>query len=365
MLIFTGGFLVACAIAQAEITLDGTLGPAGALPGPDFQIPASVGIQLGDNLFHSFTNFNIHTGESATFTGPPWVANILSRVTGGNLSVINGRLGSDITGANLYFLNPAGVVFGPEASLDMQGSFHVSTSDYISFVDGGRFSAHPSVGDSLLTVAPPSAYGFLGGNPSPISIYDSELSVRSTESFSIVGGDIEINGGKLSAPDGKLQIASAAVGEVIITETGLAMQNLAAAEETLISNSSLNVSGGGAGQVMIRSGQLSLDNESLIRADTLGDRSGLGIDIEVGQLDMSGGSIIDAVALAGSPTDGGIISVKADSVRIQGDSKIGTGTLNNGNAGNITIKTNRLELLNGAEIRWVHILSSTSKHLIL
>ena len=103
----------------AGIKLDGTLGSAGnlELPGPDYDIRAEYGQQAGANLFHSFQQFNIHSDESATFTGPDSVRNIISRVTGGNASWIDGRLTSAIPGADLYMLNPAGLMFGPNASL--------------------------------------------------------------------------------------------------------------------------------------------------------------------------------------------------------------------------------------------------------
>ncbi|MCP4109501.1 MAG: filamentous hemagglutinin N-terminal domain-containing protein, partial [Desulfobacteraceae bacterium] len=92
------------------ITLDGTLGTAGklALPGPDFDVKAEYGTQAGTNLFHSFQKFNIHSNESATFSGPGSVQNIIGRVTGGDISWIDGTLRSTIPGADLYLLNPAG-----------------------------------------------------------------------------------------------------------------------------------------------------------------------------------------------------------------------------------------------------------------
>jgi len=89
------------------VTLDGSFGTHGALPGPNIIIPASVGKQVGSNLFQSFSQFNLISSESATFTGPPNIQNILSRVTGGSASSIDGKVSSQIQGANLFFLNPA------------------------------------------------------------------------------------------------------------------------------------------------------------------------------------------------------------------------------------------------------------------
>ena len=162
------------AVSHAQITLDGSLGPRGPLPGPYYRIDADVGQIRGSNLFHSFGQFSVPTGGSATFTGPNTIANIMGRVTGGQASVIDGRLQSAIPGANLYLLNPSGVLFGPNARLDISGSFHVSTADFLRLADGATFFANPGQA-SVLTVAPPAAFGFLGPNPAAIAIQESVL----------------------------------------------------------------------------------------------------------------------------------------------------------------------------------------------
>ena len=149
------------ALTKAEVTLDGTLSPAGSLTGPNFMIPDTVGQTVGPNLFHSFGAFNIYEGQSAAFTGPAVIDNVISRVTGGSQSFIDGPLRSEIQSANLWFINPAGVLFGQHASLDIQGSFHVSTADYLKLGDGGRFEAmNPE--NSVLTVHRPRPLGFWG-----------------------------------------------------------------------------------------------------------------------------------------------------------------------------------------------------------
>ena len=107
--------LISPSTTQADVTIDGTMGPRGTLPGPNFRIGAEVGKRAGHNLFHSFGRFNVNTGESATFTGPAAVDNVISRVTGSSRSLINGPLRSEIQSANLWFINPNGVLFGKNA----------------------------------------------------------------------------------------------------------------------------------------------------------------------------------------------------------------------------------------------------------
>jgi filamentous hemagglutinin family protein len=117
--------LLTAAPVQAQIVTDGSVGPKVSLTGGRIEIGANLGTRTGDNLFHSFETFGIATGQTATFTGPGDIRNVISRVTGGEVSNIDGTLRSTVGQANLYFLNPAGVIFGPNARLDMPGSFHV------------------------------------------------------------------------------------------------------------------------------------------------------------------------------------------------------------------------------------------------
>jgi filamentous hemagglutinin family protein len=94
-------------LSQAQITLDGSLRRSGPVAGPNYVIDAAIGQLRGSHLFHSFGEFSMRTGESATYTGPNTIANILSRITGGNPSCIDGVIRSTISKAYLYLLNPA------------------------------------------------------------------------------------------------------------------------------------------------------------------------------------------------------------------------------------------------------------------
>ncbi|MGH8656177.1 MAG: filamentous hemagglutinin N-terminal domain-containing protein [Gammaproteobacteria bacterium] len=242
------------ATTQAEITVDGSLGSfRGSLAGPAFQIDANLGRQIGTNLFHSFGAFNINHPESATFTpngssGP--IANVLSRVTGDSASTIDGALRSTIPNANLFFFNPHGAVFGPHAQLDVPGSFHVSTADYLRLEDGVRFDAQPSAHDALLTTAPPAAFGFLSEQPAGISVQGSAIELKEGKTLSLVGGDFDFVGADLDsqgqptsflgAPGGRINLASvASSGEVSLGTTGLGMHGFTQLGQITLSQNSL------------------------------------------------------------------------------------------------------------------------------
>jgi large exoprotein involved in heme utilization and adhesion len=127
----------------------------------------------------------------------------VSRVTGGQQSVIDGFLQSKVDGANFYLLNPNVVLFGPNAILDVSGSFHVSTADFLRFADEAKFSAHLGQ-ESVLTVASPTAFGFLGNYPAAITLQGGFLRVSEGKALSVAGGDVQVVWGWLKAPSGRV-----------------------------------------------------------------------------------------------------------------------------------------------------------------
>ncbi|MCK5876659.1 MAG: filamentous hemagglutinin N-terminal domain-containing protein [Candidatus Marithrix sp.] len=313
--------LITTLSTNAEIITDGTLGQNINLPGPDFQVTSDLGQQHGGNLFHSFQDFNLNSLESATFSGPANIQNILSRVTGGNPSNIDGLIRSTIPNADFYFLNPYGIMFGPNARLDVQGSFHASTADYLRLGENGRFDAsNPS--DSLLTVAPVTAFGFLDNIIAPISIdgygeiakVDEEveqfgLAVLENKTISLIGGEINIRNGSfltestfdddgveeieairfdsLHAPGGRINLASiASSGEVILGNNSLDISSSAKlANISITEQSLLRINGEGSGQLFIN-GQDIIFKDSQIVAKSSGD-------IDNGEINIRGnGSIL-------------------------------------------------------------------------
>jgi len=300
----------------AQVVLDGTLGMSGPLAGPHFAIDASVGQQVGPNLFHSFESFNINSGESATFTGPTGIANIISRVTGGQSSSINGLLSSKIPDADMYFLNPAGIMFGQGASLDIQGSLYISTADYLKLGENEYFHA-TTPSDSLLTVAPPSAFGFLDA-PNSITVENNPLyfpnyeaiqrvmngdEISTTATFSLVGGDIFIKNGQIITGGNDIHLMSvASAGETPLDASLWANETFAAygtinitnlESENFVDNlGNLDASGFGGGEIFLRAGRVVLDL-GFILADTWHNQAGQGITVYANEaLTMKNGSVI-------------------------------------------------------------------------
>jgi filamentous hemagglutinin family protein len=155
-LLFVGLASLFCLPAQAEVITDGTVGPALSLPGPEYQIGADLGTQKGGNLFQSFSQFNLTQIEAAIFSGPAEINHIISRVTGGKASQLDGSLRSTIPGSQLWLFNPAGIEQNGLA-IDVPGGAAIAPALALSLKDGGLYNAAVPE-NSLLTDAPPQAF---------------------------------------------------------------------------------------------------------------------------------------------------------------------------------------------------------------
>ncbi|MEO1296126.1 MAG: filamentous hemagglutinin N-terminal domain-containing protein, partial [Cyanobacteria bacterium J06636_16] len=200
----------------AQIVPDSSLGTESSVVTPDATVqgaPADLiegGAVRGENLFHSFEDFNVNAGQRVYFANPLAIENILSRVTGSNLSNIEGLLGVD-GGANLFLLNPNGVIFGPDAQLDISGSFTTGTANSFAFTDGSEFSAVPT-GNELLSVSVPLGVQF---NDSPQGDIENSgnLAVGAGETLTLFGNSV-LSSGALTASGGTVQVLGNQVGLV-------------------------------------------------------------------------------------------------------------------------------------------------------
>ena len=193
----------------AQIIPDNTLGNESSVVTPETikgidSERISGGAVRGSNLFHSFQEFNIGEGRGGYFENPAVIENIFSRVTGSNPSEILGTLGV-LGNANLFFLNPNGIIFGQNASLDVRGSFLATTADSIVFPDGNRFSAvNPDV-PPLLTVNVQQPIGFEFEGREGIITNAADLAVAARQILSLSGSKVTTIG-NLTAPGGKVEL---------------------------------------------------------------------------------------------------------------------------------------------------------------
>ncbi|WP_052288251.1 CHAT domain-containing protein [Leptolyngbya iicbica] len=185
--------------------------------GPDYTITGGSTAADNQNLFHRFTDFNLLTGESATFLTQPEILNILSGVTGNNPSIIDGLLQVSGSNANLFLINPNGILFGPNSALNLQGSFTASTANQVNFADGLLDLAGTS--DYATLVGPPQSFGFTLENPASV-VNAGNLTVPVGESVMLLGGQV-LNTGTLTAPGGEVVISAVEGGNwVRIAQSG-------------------------------------------------------------------------------------------------------------------------------------------------
>lgn len=344
--IFIGGtyaFSANCAVAQ--ITPDSTLpnNSSVTINGNTFNITG--GTQAGRNLFHSFQQFSVPTGGTASFNNGLDIQNIISRVTGTSSSIIDGLIKASGT-ANLFFLNPNGIVFGPNASLNVGGSFVATTANAIQFGNQGTFSASAPNNPALLTVNP-SALLF---NQIAASIQNNSdvtgLRVPDGKSLLLVGGNISFDGGELIASGGRVELASLATPRTVELNVAgdtlsLSVPNNAQLGDVSLSNIAIvNVSGAGGGDIAINAHNLNI-SDSLIFA---GIDTGLGnsssnagnINITADSISLDSGFIANVVS-RDAKGNAGDVNITTGSLSATNGTQINCFTRGQGNAGNVTI----------------------------
>jgi len=323
--------LISC--SQAEVITDGSMGAARNLSGPDYQIAAQLGQQHGVNLFHSFQQFNLATGEQVTFSGPDSVQRIFSRVTGGNASLIDGTIRNQISGADLYLLNPAGVMFGEQARLDTSGSFYVSTAEQLSFQDGSTFYSDLSQ-QSTFTAAAPSAFGFLSDSPAAISVTGSQLTVPTGKTLALIGGDLSVKGEFVLDEQGEVQTQATKKGQT----TNLNVNNVESSLKiyTPVFTTALQANSGRLYLVSLnQAGEVVLTPTAATVTDDQGKT-----------VVTAGGSIeVERALLNAKGDDGGTVFIHGGDVTLS-DMQLWNQNIN-GAGGNTHIQANTLHILGG------------------
>ena len=392
-------FYVALALLPSEkshsdITLDGSLNTVTpVISAPQYTIEAAYGLQKGSNLFHSFKQFNLNKGETATFKASNSIENIISRITDGEKSYINGTIATETANnVNLWMVNPAGWLFGEHAKLNVQGSFHTSSADAVNLADDSQFFAEINQ-PSHLSIASPLGYEFTHPSPASISIENATLEISEGKTMSFIGGDIDIINSQLISPTGQLLLASSqSPGSWDITNEGLQhskqdlgnisisqnkklspqLGNLNITEQNKINNSSLiqivadnttlsnanvlaisfdNTQGGKI--QFFNSSDLHLDNSS-VNTSVFAQGVGSSISVTAENLTLAGASDINShVTIDAINGVGGEIVLTVDDAIILSDtgSEISSITQGFGVGGNISIQANTLKINNLAAIR--------------
>ena len=345
-----GALAVAGHCQAGTVITDGSLGRATTLSGPNFSIPSTLGQVRGGNLFQSFKTFDLSAGDIAAFSGPATVKNVITRVTGGAASNINGTLGCSIPYASFFLIDPSGVVFGPSAALNVQGSFVVTTANEIKMSDGHVFSK-PSNSVATLTSAGPTAFGFLGKQPASVTVNGSLLKVVSRHAITVAAGPVGLSSAAaLRAPDGTvgvLSVAGPTMAKLSPSGVPSASSSAALANISLNADTVIKTTGVGGGCIAVQAQDLRLTNSGL-DATTDGGVNGHGIDLQLtGELTDSGGFIRTNTYGSGA---GGNIHIQAKRINA-GRGTLGVTGINSqvrgqasGTGGNINIHADRLTL---------------------
>ena len=371
-------------LVQADVTSSG-LGTVVNQPSAGvFDITGGTRPNNGSNLFHSFGNFSVDVSQSANFLNDAGLAtnNIISRVTGGNPSNIFGTINTtDFGGANLYLMNPAGILFGPNARLNVGGSFHATTADYTKLGSDGTFYADPAQA-STLTMSPPSAFGFLSSNPFTAAIdvqtgtidfesgqFTNVLQVPDGQTLSFVGGTVNVGAPPESPPAGFLLANGGRINLVSVASPGEVALNESLNLDGFTQLGDINITGNAiidAKEIFIRGGHLTLNDGTLypglfsLAGVPIAPPDGGEVNIEVsGSVEMRSTDAILAIpgiqTYAGSPSapisgDVPDVNIKANTVSITDGAQITAQRWGAGNPADLTIEADTVEVRNGSGI---------------
>ncbi|MBW4630788.1 MAG: S-layer family protein [Iphinoe sp. HA4291-MV1] len=338
---------------QAQISSDGSVPTNVSRSGNVFEITG--GAQAGRNLFHSFKEFSIPTGSEAFFKNTTNVNNInyiINRVTGGSISNIDGLIKENY-GANFILINPNGINFGPNAQLNIGGSFLGSTASSIKFADGVEFSATNPQTPPLLTISVPVGLQFgqnsgtirVQGTSQAFTVADPNFSpvmrtntstglrVQPNQTLALVGGNISIDGGTLTAEGGRVELASVAEGQVSLNPTlggwTLGYEGVRAFKDIEMRSQALvDASGASGGSIQVQGQNFSVSDGSLVLIQNQGIQPAGAIQVNA----------TESVKLSGTNADGNIRSSLTNE------------TVGAGRGGDINISTKRLVVEGGATI---------------
>ena len=348
----TLSFLLPIGSARGQISSDGSLSTnVNSVDNANFTIDG--GNRVGGNLFHSFGEFSVPTGGSAIFNNATDVNNIIGRVTGENISNIDGLLAANGS-ANLFLLNPNGIIFGINGSLDIGGSLITSTAEAIVFADGTNYSTTASRQEPpLLTVSVPMGlqFGATPGaivnrsqaNPSPNPSLRGRamgLQVESGRTLALVGGEVGLQGGNITPEGGRVELGSVGTNSLVglnPTNGGFALdyagvenfQDVRLSLGAIVDVTDFNPLAG-SGEVRVQGRQIIVSEGSQIASFTTGIVSSGSIELRASE----SVEIFGTGTRPGSPFP----------------SNLTTTTFGDGDAADVSVSTKRLIVQDGAGI---------------
>ncbi len=323
------------------------------------------GTQAGANLFHSFEQFSIPTNGVAHFNNNLNTQNIFSRVTSLSISNIDGLIKANGT-ASFFLLNSNGIIFGPNASLNLGGSFLSTTANSVLFGDGSQFGQISSA-KPLLTMSVPVGLNFssnsgdiniigngnntIASNFQPIvsnNDFSLGLKVQPQRTLAIVGGDINVQGGILSSKGGRIELGSVNSGIVSLVPNfygwALKYEEVNSFKDIQLSQKTLvDTSGFESGSIQVQAKNLQLSNSSLLLTQNQGTSLGNPITVNTSESVVIKDSELPVGIASGiwSETLGfgkaGDIIVSTPNLTVQSSGQIFTSTFGNASAGNITL----------------------------
>ena len=365
--------------ATAQITPDTTLPNNSQVQSSGNIIEITKGTNTGNNLFHSFDEFSVPTNNTAFFNNPTTIENIIGRVTGSSISHIDGLIRANGE-ANLFLINPNGIVFGENAALDLGGSFIGSTADSIQFADGSEFSAVNPDEPPLLKVNIPLGLQF-GDDSGDITVKGTGhnawfdfytytvdrfernrgLEVAPENTIGLIGNNIFLEGGNLTVESGNIELGSVAEAgtvEIIPNDLGWTFDygDLNGENINLADAASIDVSGKGSGNIQIYGDSVNITDGSAIFAETEADARGGLTTIKAKEVNIIGtdadiylpSSIWSDVYLDATG-DGGSVSIDTESLLLEAGGQVNTNTYSLGNAGNLTVRATDIKVIGESE----------------
>lgn len=358
----------------AQLIPDKTLPDNSSVAVSGNTIEITGGTRAGNNLYHSFQEFSTSAGSSAFFNNALDIQNIISRVTGKSISNIDGIIKANGI-ANLFLINPNGIIFGRNAQLNIGGSFIASTATSLKFPNNLEFSATNVQASPLLSISRPIGLQY-GINPGAIQVKGdgqgtrktnelidttNALRVQSNQTLALLGGDLILNGGTLRTAGGRIELGSVGSGSFIklnSTNNGFNLtydlvENFRNIQ--LSQGASVDASGEGQGDIQIQARQLTIQDGSAIENNTLGEKSGGilyarttdSIDISGSSADGQARSGLASIIYPEAKGSGGDLIVDTKQLSVRGGSGIATVTRGRGKSNNLIVNASDSVLVTG------------------